>query len=399
MKKLGNQDRKKTYIESVDNCLLWIENQMLSYNRGSVGVYERIRIDVNRRVCWTRPDCNSEVARVLAKRENADYKDVYVNIVDWLLSVQDNNPLSAWYGSFPFYLYNGEYSDLSGEARFQNDNGKVLIALLDMYEITADSRLKDAAVKLADYWLSIQRPEGYFFRYDKYITQGLYKGPCFVFWLAAGIAQCYGMTGEKKYLESAIKAFDYLLPLQLESGRFATTYEMLKHEDWRPPSSESSIALFCLARACRYIDDNRYKKAFLRVADYVLTLQAECGAIINSDADSLNASLQENPMICDLVYTEGFALMGFVEGYKVSGKDIFKDVAIKLGDFLVSIQCKGESPLWDGAWRGTFNTETMKWDGRANQNNNIDEGGMYSVYTGWCAATIMDGLLGVIEIM
>ena len=47
------------YIESGDKCLDWIESQMLSFNRGSVGVYERIRIDVNRRVNWTRPDCNS----------------------------------------------------------------------------------------------------------------------------------------------------------------------------------------------------------------------------------------------------------------------------------------------------------------------------------------------------
>ena len=91
---------------SVDNCLKWIETQMLSFNRGSVGVYERIRIDVNRRVCWTRPDCNTEIARVILKRGREDNQDIYENIINWVLSVQDNDPMSAWYGSVPFYLHN-----------------------------------------------------------------------------------------------------------------------------------------------------------------------------------------------------------------------------------------------------------------------------------------------------
>lgn len=388
----------KRIDESVDFCLKWIENEMLSFNRGSVGVYERIRINVNRRVCWTRPDCNSEIARVILKRGREDNRDIYENIITWLLSVADSDPLSAWYGSFPFYLYNGEYSDRSGLARFQNDNGKVLVALCDMYTITGDERLLAAAEKLADYWVSIQRSEGWFYQNDNSITMGLYKGPCFIFWLAAGIAQVYALTGTNKYLESVRKAMDYLLTLQLESGRFATTYELLKSEDWRPASSESSIALFCIARILKFVPDLTYRAALDKVGEYVLSLRHESGGIINSDSESLNASLQENPMLCDLVYTEGFALMGFVEAFKLTKQETYREAAIALAEFLMKIQCRDESPLWDGAWRGTYNPKLEKWDGRADQNNSIDEGGMYSVYTGWCAATIMDGLLGVKEI-
>ena len=65
------------YIKSVDKCLDWIESQMLSFNRGSVGVYERIRINVNRRVNWTRPDCNAEIARVYLKRNREESGDVF----------------------------------------------------------------------------------------------------------------------------------------------------------------------------------------------------------------------------------------------------------------------------------------------------------------------------------
>jgi hypothetical protein len=66
---------------------------------------------------------------------------------------------------------------------------------------------------------------------------------------------------------------------------------------------------------------------------------------------------------------------------------------MKLASFLMGIQCAGESHLWDGAWRGAYNVRKGCWSGRANQNNDIDEGGMYSVYTGWCNTTIMQGLL------
>ncbi len=383
------------YVKSVDKCLDWMESQMLSFNRGSVGVYERIRIDVNRRVNWTRPDCNSEIARAYLKRGRESSADIYENIINWLLSVQDNEPMSAWYGSFPFFLNDGEILANNGQARWQNDNGKVLIALLDMFEISGDERLKEAALKLANHWMSIQRPQGFFMRYDNGVTQSPYKGPCFVFWLAAGLAMCYGLTGDEKYKSSAVLALGYVLPLQKENGRFTTSYELMKREDWRPASSEASIAVFCLARILKYIKSDVYKNAFEKAADYVMSLQHESGGIMNSDEEGKTASLQSNMFICDLVYTQGFALMGLNEAFDLTGRDEYKRAAVKLADFLVSVQCEGESKLWDGAWRGSYNPVSKRWEGRANQNNTIDEGGMYSVYTGWCCSNIMDGLLGV----
>jgi len=383
------------YMKSVDKCLDWIENQMLSFDRGRVGVYERIRIDVHQRVSWTRPDCNSEIARVYMKRNRAGSEDVLENITNWVLSVQDNEPFSCWYGTFPFYLNDGEFVAPNCKAVWQNDNGKILIALLDMYELTKDEKYKTAALKLAGYWMKIQRDEGFFVQYDGGITQTNYLGPCFVFWMAAGISMCYGVTGEEKYAESVRKALSYVLPLQKENGRFTTTYELMKREDWRPASSEASIGMFCLARILKYMPEKAWFDAFYKAAEYVLSIQHETGGIMNSDEEGRTGSLQDDIRRCDLVYTEGFALMGFNEAYALTKDEKYKKAAVKLADFLVSIQCENENKLWDGAWRGAYNPVTKKWEGRANQNNDIDEGGMYSVYTGWCCSTIMDGLLGV----
>ncbi len=90
--------------------------------------------------------------------------------------------------------------------------------------------------------------------------------------------------------------------------------------------------------------------------------------------------------------------MALIEVYKACGDEKYLKAAKKLGRFFIDIQCSAESPLWDGAWRGSYNVITGKWDGRADQNNPIDEGGMYSVYTGWCNTTIMNGLLYLAEL-
>ena len=52
---------------------------------------------------------------------------------------------------------------------------------------------------------------------------------------------------------------------------------------------------------------------------------------------------------------------------------------------------------WNGGWRGAYDVNKKIWSGRANQNNLIDEGGQYSVYTGWCATNIMLGMTEVLK--
>lgn len=390
-------------IESTIKCLDWIERQMLTYNYGSWGIYERIRIDKNLRVNWVRPDCNAEIARVLSELQNTTkegrYSKLQNNITEWLLKAQDTNELSAWYGSFPFYYTDGNTMlPADNPAIFQNDNGKVLMSLVELYRATGNEIFLNRALILANYWIQIQRPEGFFYWNDGGKTQAAYKGPCFVLWLAAGLIMCYKATGNEKYKNSAYLAYDYVLGLQLDNGRILTSYEIEKIEDWRPASSEAAIALYTFSKAYNEVRDERFLDPIKKVGKYLLSLQDECGGIVNCDNDSIIASLQNNSKLCDLVYTQGFALMGLAEAAKATGESIYLSGASDLAEFLIKIQCKDESKLWDGAWRGSYNISTHQWDGRADQNNPIDEGGMYSVYTGWCAATIMYGLLLVYQL-
>jgi len=384
-------------LTNVEKCLAWIESQMLTFDRGYNGIYERIRIDENVRVNWVRPDCNTEIARVLTLYKQVAGDDRYDalndNIKNWLLRAQDDDELSAWYGSFPFYLVDGyEKQSRSGYYIYQNDNGRILLGLLHMHELAPDERLLRSAIKLANYWVSIQRPDGTFYRNDGK-TQPYQLGPDFVGWMASGLLKLSAVAGNETYRAAALKAFDYYLTLQLEDGRMLTSYELMKTEDWRPVSSETSKAVYAFAVAYQETGDPKFAAALEKAGRYVLRLQHEDGGILNNDAQTKEAALQNNEQLCDLVYTQGFALMALFEAWKASGDAAYLQSAEKLAGFLASIQCSGESPLWDGAWRGSYNAYTREWDGRANQNNHIDEGGMYSVYTGWCASTIMYGML------
>lgn len=385
------------YLDSIENCMRWINTNMLSFDNGYEGIYERIRIDKHMRVNWTRPDCNTEYLRVLhyyQKITNSqEHKPLFGNIKQFVKRVQNNDTYSVWYGSYPFYLVDGQPSiEKDSETIYQNDNGKILIANCQLYSETGDESYLEIAKKLAAYWLSCQTQEGYFYRLDGKMTAMCAKGPCFVTWLASGFFLLYDITKDEDYLTAAEKGMDYLLSLVDDRGRIKTTYEVIKMEDWRPVSSENVMLLYALAKAYRTTMNEKYLSAIKATSDFVFTLIHESGAIMNCNESCLEASLQNNPDLCDLVYTQGHGLFTLVELYQLTQEERYLTAAKNLADFLISIQCKGESPLWDGGFRGSYNVVTKEYDGRANQNNRIDEGGMYSVYTGWCSTTIMYGL-------
>ena len=110
---------KKDEIKaSIDNCIKWISEQMSSYNNASWGIYERIRINLNQRVPYCRPDCNSEYIRVLqeyGKLFGDRNSETEKNIKKWLLSVQYKDKDNYNYGAYPFYLIDGFVLPVEGD--------------------------------------------------------------------------------------------------------------------------------------------------------------------------------------------------------------------------------------------------------------------------------------------
>jgi len=388
-------------IISVRKCLDWIQERMTTENGGRHGIYERFMTDTRTRSGCVRPDCNAEAARVLLKLKLMEekkgqrplYEDLYENIVQWLLGVQRKGKGDPLAGTFPFYRLDGILEDDSlSNYLYQNDNGKVLVAMADLYELTGDRRLEEPMRLLADFWCGLQRVDGLFYQEGVPGMQAAWRGPAFSIWLALGLLLCGNHLNVPDYRAAAQRAFAWLDTLFLDSGRIRTTYEMEGQEAWRPASSENAIALYCYTRAYEATREIQYAEHAANLAGFLKTLQCSRGGIVNCNALCREASEQNNEDLCDLVYTQGYALMGFARYARLEHNYI--DCARRLAAFLTDIQCEGESPLWDGAWRGAYSISKECWSGRADQGGNLlDEGGMYAIYTGWCCMPIAEGLL------
>lgn len=182
--------------------------------------------------------------------------DVYENQINRLTRVQNEN------GSFCFAFADGTPAYYVIRTRFPNDNGKILINLLVLYRETNDERLIKTAVRLADYWAENQTERGnYFSEKEKQYMNRSFLGPCFGLWIAAGMVDCWEITGNEKYLESARKNFKYLMGL-IKDGRMQTSMEQTEDPDEfrRPVSSENAIALYAFAHAYKSCPDPEWKK-------------------------------------------------------------------------------------------------------------------------------------------
>lgn len=400
------------YCRAVTKAMDWINSQMLTFDQGYYGIYERIRIDEHIRTNWCRPDCNAEYLRLLISYGKMTEDDSFVplqeKLFSWLSHIQDSREMSVWKGSFPFYVTDGYIREpVTGESLYQNDNGKIIVSLCRIYRSTGENRYLEMAEAAARFWLKGQRPDGTFGVMDGKTREECRRGPCFVQWLVSAFFLLYQETGTKMYHAAARKGLEYLLRCIRPSGRCATSYELIGMEDWRPVSSETGILLYTLCVAYEVTENCLLLPEIERTGRWLLAHQEEQswegmregagGGIRNCDESCRTASKQDREELCDLVYTAGFSLQALVLAWRITKESKYRTGAIRLADFLTRIQCSGESPLWDGGWRGSYNMKTREWDGRCTQNNPIDEGGMYSVYTGWCCTNICIGLLELVK--
>ena len=374
---------------AVQSATAWMRDRMMANPDGSLGIWERVIIDAERTQHWVRSDCVGETAQLMGCLPGDDAAAVSRNLVKYLLSTQYPS------GAFPFFrriVPEGETSPGSepGEGVWPNDNGKVLEILAEWADRAPGDGVGTAAERLGDYFVTNQTDAGWW-----RLNDVDYPGSCFVVWPLTGLCRLWARTGTERYRASALKALNYLRSLQLPNGRFRTSYEINSVENWRPVSSESAMALKALSVAQQTLGEDLLE-GIARCGEFVLSLASDRGAVRNCDAGSLDASQQNDPDLTDLVYTDGYALAAFLEAYRATDAQEYRDAAVQLARFLAEIQCWGESPCWDGAWRGSYDLVRGEWRGRANQENPLDEGGMYSAYTGWCAAPIAMGMVRVI---
>jgi hypothetical protein len=89
------------------------------------------------------------------------------------------------------------------------------------------------------------------------------------------------------------------------------------------------------------------------------------------------------PHLADLIYTENWAALAFHHLHGLTGDKAYRNAREKSLGFLASIQDRDPSPLFNGCWRGMYDTRAGRWGG-----GDRFEGGANSVYSGWTNAPI-----------
>jgi hypothetical protein len=185
------------YLEAVERSLAWLRH-MLVVPDGSMGVYERYRIDAGQINPWVRPDCTMEVARLFMAygQYTGDPGAMVIGkrLALYVVSLQRSE---GWLeGSFPFYRFtprNADEIDIGGpevrEVTFPNDNGKISERLIWFHRQTEDEVFLRAAHRSLGYLAKIQADDGTFSLTDEGDVPAL-KGADFVAWPT--IALIYG---------------------------------------------------------------------------------------------------------------------------------------------------------------------------------------------------------------
>ena len=141
---------------------------------------------------------------------------------NWLKTAQDitkDDGVSGW------------FSLVSGwRASYIETTGYIINTFFDLSEYFNDIELKERAIKMADFLLKMQLPNGAF---RVYTPKENSSEKVVVFDIGQdllGVAQAYEVTRNKKYLNSAIRAAEFLLSIQEKDGSWIKhTYGETKH--------------------------------------------------------------------------------------------------------------------------------------------------------------------------
>jgi len=390
---MRKEDQIRKTIEEGLSYLAFMEYT----DKNGIGLCERWIINHRKKSPLIRPDCTAEYLNLLMTLEKNScgrkrtYEEKCKNLARWCVhSVTDRG------SPFGFNTESGRW-----ESDFWiNDNAKVLIALTNYLQYCNDTGLLkeiESAIQRIFRFLALAQEKKGSFK-ARFTQKGKWFPPFVTttIWGTLAYLYLYRYTKDEKIYHKIMNGIEWLLDHILDTGRLTTTYELYRgekfRENWRPPSSESAELMILLSEAYREFKSGDILDRLESVFFWLSSLQTESGGVVNCDIGSKNASEQNNTHLADMVYTNGYALIGGLCAYESTGSSAYRVFSEKLGTFLSSIQVH-EDVQWRGGWRGSYDVVKNEWAGRALYGGNTEEeGGMYSVYTGWTTVPILQGL-------
>lgn len=376
---------------------------------GSLGVlecfYSTIRLDGSQPMRYAvRNDCTCEAAMLMglnaAVTKDSKYAQVAENLVDFIVNKSGLpigapvNPKLAVYG-----LVGWDLSDPIG--LYGDDNARAMLGMLTISGLQKKTQWNDAIARNMLALLRLTGPNGYrpgyfnkefnkndswekFGKVNAYTEHTAHSTA----WTWACFLWAYEKTHFKPFLERSEAGFK--------------TY-MAAYPKWDYTNGSGSLemarSLLPLAWLVRVKDTPEHRRWLRHVADDLIALQDDCGAIReiirngngaykncvakkNADFGTCETSLvqSDGPSVSDMLYTCNFALIGLHEAAAATGDPFYSKAEEKLAKFLCRIQVRSEKhPELDGAWYRAFNYKN--WDYWAS--NSDGDWGPWCTESGW----------------
>lgn len=151
--------------------------------------------------------------------------------------------------------------------------GLPLVAYIEMYEITREEKYLKHARAWADYGVSLQADNGCFYLLDNMFWNSDLSAP-----ELRGLTFLYEITGEEKYLNSAIKFADWLIEHQREDGSWPIGIDR-EDEVCAPnvgPGDAPNVGI-SLIRLHKVTGEEKYLNSAIRTVKYSIKMQATEG--------------------------------------------------------------------------------------------------------------------------
>ncbi len=240
--------------------------------------------------------------------------------IEWIKNAQDatgNGGVSAFYSSLRGW-----------ETAYPETTGYIIPTMFDYYYFSQDDDCRQRAIKMSDFLLNIQLDNGSFklgFHPSDLDSEVFDTGQCM-----QGLLRCYKETKNDKYLQSAIKAGNWIVSVQDDDGAWRKySYHGIPHTYY----TRVAQPLMELHEA---VGSQKYKKSAIKNVEYALANCNEAGWYSNC---AFNNESMHSPITHVIAYT----IEGILEcGIMLNDRNFIKTATITLD----SIQRKFTEDGW-----------------------------------------------------
>lgn len=378
----------------------WIEGSEILLENGAGGVLEGLSHHIlpsGRQLMRSavRNDCSGEIGGAL-------FFDAYLNKSDASRARFENLQrfcFEKMYEDQPPFAGMMRWSTVAWQVCYQDDVARTILGTLLSMQLTEDRKYLSRICGAMDFLLSTTGSDGLrVSRTDsQYLTDERMKRlkdspsdfPCAHHngYYMAALLLTYNLTGEKRYLDTALKGIETLMNV------FPNTI--------REHSETQELCRLILPLACLYeiTKSEKHKEYLYRVVDRLEQYRDERGGYLEHDtgyrAKRSRTSGTESSLLADngdriqdLLYSVNWLPLGFAYGYKATGDLRFLELWQDVVKFLSEIQTESKEARLNGSWCRAIDSARREAYGMPH-----DVGwGPCAVESGWTVGEILMGI-------